>query len=187
MFEAQQRFRFTVAILLFQESAKSKTPIVPDDRGWTECNDPASLLDSPAKIDVVPGLVIFGIETACAFKRPPVKSHVTAGNVLGDRVSKQNMTWTAGCRSNARLNPILCRRCDVWSADSGIIATDKCADQIIQPIHICHAVRIGIGEHFTFGGSGAGVAGVTQPMVALVNVSHLWELRCNVGCIVGRT
>jgi len=81
MFEAQQRFRFAVAILLFQESAKSKTPVVPHDCSWTECNDPASLLDSPAKIDIIASLVIFGIEAACALKRPPVKSHVTAGNV----------------------------------------------------------------------------------------------------------
>src|SRR5215510_73392 len=99
MFEAQQRFRFAVAILLFQESAKGKAPVVPDDCSRTECNDPASLLDSPAKIDVIASLVIFRIETPCAFKRPPVKSHVTAGNVFGDYVSKQNMTWPAGCRS----------------------------------------------------------------------------------------
>ena len=71
MFEPQQRFRFAVAVLLFQESAKSETPIVPDDRGGTECNDPTSLLDSPAEIDVVPGLAIFGIEAAGAFECPP--------------------------------------------------------------------------------------------------------------------
>ncbi len=180
MFEAQQRFRFAVTILLFQESAKSKTSVVPHDCSWTECDDPASLLDSPAKIDVIPGLVIFGIEAACAFKCPPVKSHVTSGNVLGDCVSKQNMTWSARCRGNARLDPILCRRRDVRSADSGIIAADKRADQVVQPIDVCHAVRIGVGEHFTFRSRGAGVAGVTQPMVALVNVSHPWELRRNV-------
>src|SRR5438093_4809362 len=119
MFEAQQRFRFPVAILLFQESAKSKAPVVPHNCSRTECNDPASLLDSPAKVDVIASLVIFRVETACAFKCPPVKSHVTAGNVLGDCVSKQNMAGTAGRGSNARLNPILCRRRDVWSADSG--------------------------------------------------------------------
>src|ERR1043166_6125081 len=127
MFEPQQRFRFPVAILLFQESAKSETPVVPDNRSWAESNDPASLLDSPAKIDVIASLVIFRIETPCAFKRPPVKSHVTAGNVLGDCVSKQNMTWSAGCGGNARLNPILCRRRDVWSADASIIAANECA------------------------------------------------------------
>src|ERR1700688_2776079 len=109
MFEAQQRLRFTVAILLFQESGESKTPIVPHDCSWTESDDPSSLLDSPAKIDVITCLAIFGIEAAGGFKGAPVKSHVTARNVLGDCVSKQNMTWTARRRSNARLNPILCR------------------------------------------------------------------------------
>src|ERR1700746_3376712 len=111
MFKAQQRFRFAVAILLFQKSTESKPPVVPHDCSWAESDDPASLLNSPAKIDVVPSLAIFGIEAARAFKCPPVKSHVTAGNVLGDCVGKQHMTWTAGCRSNARLNPILCWRC----------------------------------------------------------------------------
>src|SRR5438105_1119961 len=164
MFEAQQRFRFTITILLFQKSAKSETPIMPDDCSWTESNDPSSLLNSPAKIDVVSGLTIFGIEAARAFKRPPVKSHVTAGNVLCDFVGKQNMAGAARSRSHAGLNPILCRRCNVRSADSGIITADKCADQIIEPIHVWHAVRIRVGEHFAFGSGGAGVAGVTQPM-----------------------
>ena len=161
MFEAQQRFRFTVAILLFQESGKGKTPVVPDDCSWTECNDPSGLLDSPAKIDIIAGLAIFRIEAARGFKRPTVKRHVTAGNVFGDCVSKQNMTGAAGCRSNASLNPILCRRCDVRSANSGIIAAYKRANQIVEPIHVRHAVRIRIGEHFAIGGGGAGVSGVT--------------------------
>src|ERR1700741_4570481 len=128
MFEAQQRFRFAIAILLFQKSAKSKTPVVPYDGSRTESNDPSSLLDSPAKIDVISGLSILGIEAARAFKCPPVKSHVTAGNVLGDCVSEQNMTWPAGCRGNARLNPVLCWRRDIRSADSGVIAAYECTD-----------------------------------------------------------
>src|SRR5438094_9964743 len=70
---------------------------------------------------------------------------------------------------------------DVRSTHSGIIAAYKCADQIIEPIRICHAVRIGVGEHFPFGGSGPTIASVTQSMIALLNVAHPWELRCNVG------
>src|SRR5207249_7612338 len=161
MFEAQQRFRFAIAVLLFQKSAKSKTPVVLNNRSWTESNDASSLLDSPAKIDVVSGLAIFGIEAAGIFKRPTVKSHVTTGNMLGDYVSKENMARTAGCRSNACLNPILCRRCYVRSADSCVVAAYKRADQIIQPIHVCHAVRIGVGEHFASGSGGPSVASVT--------------------------
>src|SRR5437870_2160878 len=113
MLKAKKRFRFTVAILLFQESAKGKTSIVPDDCGWTESNHPSSLLDSPAKIDIVPRFMVFGIEAAHAFKRPAIKRHVTAGNVLGNCIRKQDMTRTAGCRCNTRLNPILCRWCNV--------------------------------------------------------------------------
>ena len=36
MLEAQQRFRFAVAVLLFAESAQRKPSIMPDDRGRTE-------------------------------------------------------------------------------------------------------------------------------------------------------
>ena len=166
---------------------KSKTPVVPHDGSRTESDDPSSLLDSPAKIDVVSGLAIFGIEAARAFERPPVKSHITTGNVLGDCVRKQNMTWTARRRRNARLNPILCWRGDVRSANSGVIAAYECADQIIQPIHVCHAVRIGVGQHFALGTGGPGVASVAQPMVALMNVADPRELRRNVGRVVRGT
>src|SRR5438067_12169155 len=184
MFDAAQRLRFAIAILLSQKSAKSQTPIVPHGGSRSASDHPSSLLDSPAKIDVITCLAIFGIKPARTFKRPPVKGHVTTGNVLGNCISEQNMTWTARRRRNARLNPILCWRRDVRSANSGVIAAYECADQIIQPIHVCHAVRIGIGEHFASGSGGPGVAGVAQPMVALMNVADLRELRRNVGRVV---
>src|ERR1043166_9288152 len=161
MFKAQQRFRFAVAILLLQKSTESKPAVVPHDCSRAESDDPASLLNSPAKIDVVPSFAIFGVEAARAFKCPSIKSHVTARNVLGDCVGKQNMTWTARRCRNARLNSILCRRRNVRSADSGAIAANKRADQVIQPIHVCHAVRIGVGEDFAFGSGGTSVTGVT--------------------------
>ncbi len=130
MFKAQQGFRFAIAVLLFQESAERKPSIMPDDRGRTKRYYPSSLLNSPAEIHVVAGLAIFGIEPAYTFESPTVKRHVTTGNMLGDGIRKQNMVWSTRRRSNARLNPILCRRRDIWSADSGVIATDKCANQV---------------------------------------------------------
>src|SRR5262245_47833797 len=122
---------------------------MPDDGGGTERNYPTGLLNSPAKIHVVTGLAIFGIEPARTFEGPAVKRHVTTRNMLCDRVSKQNVVWPARCRSNARLNPILRRRRDVWSADSCIIATDKCAHHVVQPIGVRHAVRIGVSQYFS--------------------------------------
>ena len=161
MFKAQQGFRFAVAVLLFQKSAERKPSIMPDDRGRTERYYPSSLLNSPAEIHVVAGLAIFGIEPAYTFESPTVKRHVTTGNMLGDGIRKQNMVWSTRRRSNARLNPILCRRRDIWSADSGVIATDKCANQVIQPIGVRHAVGIGVGQYFALGSSSPSVAGVT--------------------------
>ena len=134
---------------------------MPNNCGWTESNDPACLLDAPAEIDVVPRLAIFGIEAAHAFECPAIKRHVTAGNVLGDCISKQDMTRSAGRRCDARLNPILRGWRNVRSADSGVIAAYKRADEIIEPIGICHAVRIRIGKHFAFGSNGPRVTSVT--------------------------
>src|SRR5436305_531 len=122
--------------------------MMPHDRGRTKRDYPSSLLNSPAKIDVITGLAIFGIEPAYSFEGPTVKRHVTTGNMLGDCIRKENMIWSARRPSNTRLNPILCRRRDVWSAYTGVIATDKCANQIVQPINVRHAVGIGVGEYF---------------------------------------
>src|SRR5216110_3185464 len=47
-----------------------------------ESNDATSLLKSPAKIDIVAGLVVLGIEAANVFKCPPIERHVTTGNVF---------------------------------------------------------------------------------------------------------
>src|SRR6185503_5737258 len=124
---------------------------MPDDRGRTERDHPSSLLNSPAEIDVVAGFAIFGIETAYRFESPTIKRHVTTGNVLGDCIGKQDMIWSARRRSNACLNPILCGWRDVGSAYTGIIATHKRANQVVQPIDVCHAVGIGVGQHFSLG------------------------------------
>ena len=161
MFEAQQRFSFAVTVLLLEEVPKSETSIMPDDRGWAECDNPSGLLNSPAEIDVVSRLAIFRIEPADALERPAVKRHITSGNMLGDGIGEQNMIGTARRRRNARLNPISCRRRDVWSAHSGVVAAHECPNQVVEPIDIRHAVRIGIRQHFAFGGGGPRVAGVT--------------------------
>src|SRR5215470_10478519 len=134
---------------------------MPDDRSWTERDYATGLLNSPAEIDVVTRLAIFGIESAYSFESPKVKRHVTTGNMLCHGIREQNMIWAAGRCSNACLNPILCGRGNVWSADSRIIATDKRNNEVVQPIGIRHAVRIGVRQDLTFGCTHSSVAGVT--------------------------
>src|SRR4051812_26203996 len=105
---------------------------MPDDCCGTETNDPACLLNAPAKIDVVPGLVVLGIKTADAVESPTIERHVTARDVLGHCVRKQNVTWTARRRGDACLNPILRRGRDVWAPYPGVVPADKRPNQIIQ-------------------------------------------------------
>ena len=128
MLKTQQRFRFAVAILLFQKSPESESAMMPHDCGRAESNDATSLLQSPAKIDIVTGLVVLGIEAANVFKCPPVKRHVTTRNVFGDYVCEQNVAGTARRCCHAGLDPILCRRGHIWSAHSGIITAQQRAD-----------------------------------------------------------
>src|SRR5205823_4085846 len=91
MFEPQQRFSFAVTFLLFQKRPEREAPMMPDDGRRTKRDDAAGLLQTPAKIDIVAGGVIFRIESANLFESPAIKRHVTAWNVLGDCVGKQNV------------------------------------------------------------------------------------------------
>ena len=122
MLKAQQRFRFAVAILLFQKSPQCESAMMPHDRGRAESNDATSLLKSPAKIDIVAGLVVLGIEAADVFKCSPIERHVTTGNVLGDYVCEQNMAGPARRCCHTGLDPVLCRRGHVWPAHSSVMA-----------------------------------------------------------------
>ena len=128
MFEAKERFRFAVTVLLFQKSLEREAAVMPDDRGRVERDDATGLLQAPAKIDIVTGLVILGIETADIFKRPAVEGHVAARNVLCNHVREQNMAGSARRRRDTSLDPILRGRSDIRSTHCGVIAVDERAD-----------------------------------------------------------
>src|SRR6266513_1712782 len=91
VFESEERFGFAVTFLLFQKRAKSEAPMMPDNRGGTKGDDEARLLQAPAKIDIVAGFMILGIETADLFEGPAIKRHVTAGNVFRFGIGQQNV------------------------------------------------------------------------------------------------
>ena len=159
---------------------------MPDDCRRTESNDPTGLLNPPAKIDVVTGFMVLGIETADAFKSPSIKGHVTAWNMLCDCIGKQDMAGATGRCRDAGLNPILRWWRHVRSAHARIIAAYQRTDQVIEPIDIGHAVGIGVSQHFAPRSCSACVASVAQSMIALMDVAHLRELRGSVSCVVSR-
>src|SRR5436305_3310531 len=107
--------------------------------------------------------------------------------MLVDSCCKQYMVLATGQRCISGLIPIYSLRRDIRSTYSSVITAYKSADKIIQPIGINHAVRIGVGEDFTLSCGRAGIPGVAQSLIALMNVTHPWELRCDIRCIIGRS
>src|ERR1700730_3497031 len=102
--------------------------MMPYDGGRAESDDATSLLKSPAKIDIVAGLVIFDIEPTDVLKGPSVEGHVTAGNVLRDCVREQNMTRPARRCRDTGLIPMLRGRSHIGPAHSGIFVAHERAD-----------------------------------------------------------
>src|SRR5712691_2949072 len=128
VFETKKRFGFTVTFLLFQKGAQGEAAMMPNNRGGTESDDAACLLQAPAKINIVARFTIFGIKTADLFERPAIKRHVTTWNMFGDRIGEQNVTRSSGRSGHARLNRILRRRAHVRSAYARVFAAHECAD-----------------------------------------------------------
>ena len=128
MFKAEQRLRFAVSVLLFQKRPQREPAMMPHERGWAESNDATGLLEPPAKIDIVTGFVVFGIETADIFKCQPMKRHITTGNVLGDCICEQNVTGSTRRCCHAGLDPILRGWSHIRTACSRVIAAHEGAD-----------------------------------------------------------
>ena len=102
--------------------------MMPNNRGRTESDNAARLLQAPAKIDIVASLVIFRIKTADLFEGPSIKRHVTTRDMLGHGIGQQNVARPTGRGGHARLNRVLRRRTHIGSANAGVIAAQKRAD-----------------------------------------------------------
>ena len=158
---------------------------MPDNRGRAKRDDVAFLLQTPAEIDVVSGLAILDVEAADGIKGPAIKGHVTTGNVLGHGVGQQNVARSARRRRHAGLHPIFRRRRNVGAAHARVVAAEKRADQIIQPVGIGHAVGVGVGQNLTFGGSGPGVACIAQAVIILADIADVGKTGGDFRSVIG--
>src|SRR6476620_2109566 len=105
--------------------------MMPDDRGWTESDDVALLLEAPAKIDVVACLAIFDVEAADGIEGPRIKGHVTSRNVRGNSMAGKNVARSARRLGHAGLNSVFGRRRDVAATDTRVVTADQRSDQVI--------------------------------------------------------
>src|SRR5215467_14712793 len=91
----EQSLCLRITLLLLQISAQRAAAVMPHDRRWRETDGPATLLQPPADVDVIPGNAKTGIEASDLQELVASIGHVAAGDVLGDAVRQQNVNRTA--------------------------------------------------------------------------------------------
>ena len=92
--------------------------------------------------------------------------------MLGDDVGKQHVARTARCGRYAGLDPVLCRRGNVWSADSGVVAAEKRADQVVEPVRIGHAIAVGINNDVACGLLSPDISREAQALIFLSDIDY---------------
>ena len=117
-----------------------------------------------------PALRYSGSKSADLLERPFVKSHVAAGNVLGNDIGQEHVVWSSGRRGDAGLDPVLGGRRDVRPANPRVISAEQRADHKIEPFRIGHTIAVGIGDDFACRGSGADIASCAEARIFLPNV-----------------
>ena len=168
--EAQHGLRLAVAFLLFAEGLQSEAPIVPNDRGRAEGDHAAALLQTPAEVHIITRLAVFRIEATHLIKCPAVECHVAAGNVLRHDIGEQYMARPSGSCSHTGLHPVFRRWRNVWSAHSGEVSAQECANKIVKPVWVCHAVAVRVNNDIPRRFIAANISGEAQAFVFLADV-----------------
>ena len=87
--------------------------------------------------------------------------------MLGHDIGEEYVTRTAGSRRDAGLLPVLRRWGDVGATDASVVTGKKCADQIVEPIGVSHAVAVRVGNYLTGCCSRTDIACDAQAVVGL--------------------
>src|SRR5262245_60889753 len=91
----QQRLGLAIAILLLPERADRVAAMMPDDRGRTESQRPALIVQPPADVHIVARDAILGIKPADRLQARFPKRHVAARNMLGLLIGEQDLGGAA--------------------------------------------------------------------------------------------
>src|SRR5215469_11405115 len=120
-FLREQRLCLCIALLLLQITAQAAAAVMPYDRRWRETYGPATLLQSPAEVDVIPCNAKTGIEASDLQELVASIGHVAAGDVLGDAVRQQNVNRTARGVCDTVGDGAVAGRRDVGPSDASVI------------------------------------------------------------------
>src|SRR6185503_3686359 len=165
MTKLEKALTLAVADLLLPICLDRVPVVVPYQRRRAERQVPATILQTPADVNVVTRLVVDRVKASYLCERPPAKSHVAARYVLGDRVVEEHVRGTTGAASNALRNPAIVVRHDIRPTHSNCISRQKRLHQIRKPIGINTRVGIAVRHDLSRGGTPTQVSRRAQPPV----------------------
>src|SRR6266576_1536016 len=142
-------FCLAVTHLLLPKPSQSTATVVQDHSGWIETQSPASVLDAPASIDVVPSNAELGIETTNGLQPVSPECHVAPRDVLCLLVGEQYVSGPARCMSDASGHLTIVRKRDIRTTNAGGVGPPKRQCQIAEPVRVRRCVIVNVRNNFS--------------------------------------
>jgi hypothetical protein len=184
----EEGFRFAVAVLLFHVIAHRGATVMPHKSRRREAEGVALLLEPPADIDIIACLPKNRVEPADLFECPFIEGHVAAGNVFGYAIGEHHVRGAARRDHDRSGDPGIFRRQKIVTADAGEFAVEQAAHEIVEPVFVRAAVRVGKRNDFAPSRCNSGVACDRKALVFVVaKVPEITEASADLLGAIGRT
>ena len=147
---------------------------------------PVPIEDLPARVDVVPGPRVDGIEPADLGQNESPEGHVAARDVLGAIVGEEHVDRPPG-RMRDHLGPrrLVVRR-DVRAAGAADVGRIEAEGEVVRPLRGRIGVAVEVGDEVLGGCLEAGVASHRQPTVVDLHQTHPGVLPGDFSGSIGR-
>src|SRR5712691_6244081 len=126
----QEGLSLPIVYLLFPIGPHRVAAVVPDHGRRIESQCPASLLQSPAHIDIVAGNTELRIKPPYGLEGSFPKRNVTDWNVFRLLVREQDVDWATGCVGNTIGDRAVASGGEVWPANSRVGRTHESGSKV---------------------------------------------------------
>jgi hypothetical protein len=128
-------------------------------------NPPASLLKTPADVNVISSRTETRIETSDRLKRGFANCQITSGNMFGLAVRKEHVHRPAGRVGNTGGNLTVAGRGDVRSTHTYKVRIHESGGQVVEPLRIRIGIVVNVSHYLARGRFRAGITRAAQAAV----------------------
>ena len=145
-FFSEECLGFRICLLLLPIGANGSPPVVPNHRGWAEPQAPATLLQTPADIDIVSSHPKARIKTSDCAKPVQTEGHIAARDVFGNLVCEEDMHRSTGrVRYGIRDQSVSGRRY-IRTTDPNVICAQEARCKKLEPIGVWIGIIVNVGD-----------------------------------------